>query len=50
MTEYVRQAALPYDWALKSPVSMGPRSTEKVQGDVPGFFMGRPGLFVPILF
>ncbi|MFK4507711.1 hypothetical protein [Bradyrhizobium daqingense] len=24
MTEYVRQAALPYDWALKSPASMGP--------------------------
>ena len=40
MTEYVRQAALPYDWALKSPASIGPCCPEKVQGAAPRNFAG----------
>jgi hypothetical protein len=50
MTEYVRQAALPYDWALKSPASMGLRKPGKVQGKTLRKSAGEAGLFVPILF
>ncbi|WP_177233990.1 hypothetical protein [Bradyrhizobium sp. cf659] len=50
VTEYVRQAALPYDWALKSPAFMGPRSAQKVQDDVRGNRARGAGLFVLILF
>jgi hypothetical protein len=54
VTEYVRQAALPYDRALKSPAPMGRRGAGKVQGDLRGnnFAPGlkEAGLFVLILF
>jgi hypothetical protein len=50
VTEYVRQAALLDDWALKSPASKGPGAAEKVQGDVMRNSVGRAGLFVLILF
>jgi hypothetical protein len=36
VTEYLRQAALPYDWALKSPALMGLCRAQKVQDDVRG--------------
>ena len=50
MTEYVRQAALPYDWALKSPALMGLCRAQKVQDDVRGNRARGAGHFVLILF
>ncbi|WP_454647888.1 hypothetical protein [Bradyrhizobium liaoningense] len=50
VTEYVRQAALPCDWALKSPVSVSPCRSEKVQREASEIQPERAGLFVLFLF